>query len=736
MVLPEKIIVLDDWDANAEKIILYLKDLSWIEDFSQWKESQYENDLKRQLDFREEEFKKKAKTIDSRIKSLFKSDIYHFREKVKKIIINTSSDVEIAEKIIEEVKNNKQPCVAFIDFLNEFDDASNYFSKKYNQLPDRHQWKISRYERQDGGCYFSAIFDASIEEKRLNCLDTVSPPRGHPNIATVEASTARTYLDAFEAVVQMLNEWAKLFWDPSLDDIWENTSEWFKNNVGTDKQKKNFVHSFNKAWCKNDNIKESYKNNIEREFGLELPDEWFTTEETFSTLHESLKSLCGVDYCGTPFSSSKYNLTIGAVYLIALLAMRDADSYYDLRKKHSTDSFLHLGEHKKLFSSKFLPAQDEEDAKSTARSLYSLFLNAFKKEEKHGNKRLKQFMIMDKKKLKFSFEWSACPNDQDEVGLSQKWQEELAGDQSKFFLATLTGSIRALLIDMSKSIQGFGSPGTIWMEDKHLYIASANSPTRVLIVCSDSDREDRGKKWAELFLNTEASEVYVAKSSSEIIFYRHSIDDQITIETEDFPQMFCCVMVHHGMGDPSIFNELTDSNDFVFKKLFWFSSPGISNVESGLPVVRTTSGNFDITIDDIIQVVDYSLGKRSEIPDICKAKSTTHLLIAMYLLCFTYLSAGVASGKIKDKKIKNLMGWKDAINEKYPVLKDGWQKVTKPQWWDDLGNIDDLKEQVRREMDGSLDGNVEKLIDYIKGEDGIEDFETVGAVFKIIKGGK
>ncbi|MGD2084546.1 MAG: hypothetical protein PVH61_00030 [Candidatus Aminicenantes bacterium] len=109
------------------------------------------------------------------------------------------------------------------------------------------------------------------------------------------------------------------------------------------------------------------------------------------------------------------------------------------------------------------------------------------------------------------------------------------------------------------------------------------------------------------------------------------------------------------------------------------------------------------------------------------------ILPALAILCQGYLMAGVAAGKIQDKEVEKLIFWNDKIKINYPKIKSGWETVTNPQWWDDLGKIKDIKEQVRREIGKKCDENVEKLIDYINGTNDIEDFVTVKTVFKKLK---
>jgi len=724
MVLPEKILVLDDYNANAERIIIYLTDLFWIEDFHEWKESQDDADLKIQLNFDEKEIRKKIENIDNRIKSFFKTDRYHFKEKVVKKVIKTSQNAVEAELFIENIKKSKTAAVAFIDFLNEFDDASTYLSKLYSQLPQGSKWKKSTYDKLDGGYYFSSLFEPSFMEKRIICFTTVAQPSGYTNDATVCGSTARSYLDALDSVIIMLNEWAKLFWDPTLDDIWRNTIEWFKDNNVRDTQNPTHCHPFVTGVFEN---KDSYKDNIRKVFGLEFPVEWFEDKTSFMILHESLKSLCGSTYCGTLSRQDQRNLYIGAVYLIAILAMRDAGKYCNLTTNDQGITFQ-LKDYQKL-TSKFLPLQSEDEAKNTAKALYAVFYNSFRKEDRHGNKGLKQFSIMSEgKKLQFTFEWSASQKD----GLSKKLKEKQLSDQQEKDSATLRGAIQCLLMNMTGSSMGFGSPGTIWMEDKDLYIASANSPARALIVCSDSGSDGRGKKWAELFLNTEVSEVYVAKNSGEIILYRHNIDDCRTIEIKDFPQTFVCVMVHQ--GDSILWDNLKKDYNLQFNKLFRFSGPGIYNTADGLPIMRITSADFDITVKDVIEVVDYSSGKRKEIPAVCKPKPAKEVLSAISIFCQGYLMAGVAVGKI-DKKdeedVKLLIGWNDQVKDTFPALLEfGWEKAKNPKWWFSEEQIKYLKEYANRDLGEHPYSNVKKLIGYIAKGNDIEDYKVIKEAFE------
>lgn len=526
-----------------------------------------------------------------------------------------------------------------------------------------------------------------------------------------------------------------------LDILWGNTKDWFSivdspgnfKLIENNPAEVNRLHSFYNSWWERRDLKENYKSNINNALKVDIPDEWYENSKSVEILHDSLKNLCGSYYCGTPIVESKYNLTIGAVYLIAILAMRDAGNYYDLTKEYKGSTFLM--QKYKILRSKFLPRQSEDDAKNTAKALYTVFYNFFIKDGKHNQNvlnenGLRQFAILDDgKKLKFTFEWSATQ----ESGLAEQFKKtpKPLSDQQKNNSATLAGSIQSLFVNMNRTTVGFGSPGTIWMEDKDLYVASANSPARVLIVCSDSS-DGRGKKWAELFLNTEVSEVYVAKNSGEIILYRHNIDDCRTIEIKDFPQTFVCVMVHQ--GDSGLWDNLKNDYKLQFNKLFRFSGPGIYNTADGLPIMRITSADFDITVKDVIEVVDYSSGKRKETPAICKPKPAKEVLSAISIFCLGYLMAGVAGGKIDTKDVddvKLLIGWNDQIKDTFPaLLESGWEKAKNPKWWFSEEQIKYLKEYANRDMGEHPFPKVEKLIGYIvKGND-IEDYKVIKEAFK------
>jgi hypothetical protein len=132
--------------------------------------------------------------------------------------------------------------------------------------------------------------------------------------------------------------------------------------------------------------------------------------------------------------------------------------------------------------------------------------------------------------------------------------------------------------------------------------------------------------------------------------------------------------------------------------------------------------------------------------EILKYQGSEHIA-ALDILCQGYLMAGMAAGKI-DKNDKDeviaLIGWSDKIKEIFPKAEsdweDGWEKVKNPQWWDIVGDIQDIKDQIRREMQvikktkGNLSNSIEILIDLIINEKKIEDYKVVKNALKNLRG--
>jgi hypothetical protein len=136
-----------------------------------------------------------------------------------------------------------------------------------------------------------------------------------------------------------------------------------------------------------------------------------------------------------------------------------------------------------------------------------------------------------------------------------------------------------------------------------------------------------------------------------------------------------------------------------------------------------------LSTDEAAQLLDYfklPVEERNDDnrPDILK-KIFVPLITSLSILSQGYLMAGVAAGKIVDKKVEELIGWNDKIKEIFPKSEsdweEGWEKVKKPKWWWDVFAEDketalkSMKEKIDLEWKNRPDV-FNTLFDMIKGE--------------------
>jgi hypothetical protein len=736
---PEKIIILEDETDNAKRIQTILSDLSWLTDFSGWLKKRSDGDeFKMAKANLEGEISPFIKNIAEQIKKNFKEYPDCFKGKIEKIIIINDEDVVGAESKIKEIVEKKIPTTAFIDFAYDT-AASKFLLKKFDGLEPNHRWKIEAKPNQKGGCYLSAIFDESREEKRLNCMTSlVAPMDNAPKTdVVIKAGSAGSPANAFRSVLNMLEKWYELFMEPTLEKIWDSTkgkkgdetNGWFHSDYSSKVITPKYIpHTFSDKWIENERQVTAYKDNIKNIFGLTLPEEWFKNADSFLYLHESIKSMCGSYYCGTPTKVGKYNLTIGSVYLIALMAMRDVGDYCPL-KKDKRGNIIELHKYPDI-NSEFLPVQTPQDAKNAAKTLYKFLLNLFNRDKKHQYKELKEFELDNKgKKLIFTFEWSASKTNKGKILTEQEPERIFKKD---------------LYTSMIRSKIGFGCPGSIWMSGKQLFIASANSTAEVLIICNDKGdkSDDRSYKWLKLLFETGIiNSVIWIKRENEILKFKGVITNYDKITIDDFPEKFCCTFAH--TGNRALWKKINKRCITSPQKLFWFSSPGLSDVDEGYPIMRETSPTFAISAEEVEEVVNFSLGRTSEIPRICRQKERYEYLSAISILCQGFLSLHAVSKDYKpdasvDAALEQMGYFAPAMDNDKQILNNAMtneKDISGTNWWDvfrkEIDN-DTLKQKIKDEWGGEPGGELLKLLQGIYGENEIKAETVAGAYLAIV----
>jgi hypothetical protein len=174
-----------------------------------------------------------------------------------------------------------------------------------------------------------------------------------------------------------------------------------------------------------------------------------------------VKGLCGDSYCG---EGGKNNLTMGSVFLIALLALRDTDAdYRELANNVGPSNLLDA-------DAKFLEIQSYDVARHTAKSLYFFFKMVFKDSPKHKSLKSHPYNLTwdggpELIELTFDLHWGARGDD----SLAGKVSEQL------FELRPIhpgrsprntTESLEWLWSGLLRSSRGFGHPGSIMIGGK------------------------------------------------------------------------------------------------------------------------------------------------------------------------------------------------------------------------------------------------------------------------------
>lgn len=137
-----------------------------------------------------------------------------------------------------------------------------------------------------------------------------------------------------------------------------------------------------------------------------------------------------------------------------------------------------------------------------------------------------------------------------------------------------------------------------------------------------------------------------------------------------------------------------------------------------------------LSSDEAAQLLEYfklPVKKRNDDnrPGILKKKLEPQVIASLSILSQGYLMAGVAAGKIVDKKVEYLIGWDDKIKKIFPKADSdweaGWEKVKEPQWWwdtfaeDKEDALKSMKEKIKLEWEKDRPDVFDKLFDMIEG---------------------
>jgi hypothetical protein len=288
-------------------------------------------------------------------------------------------------------------------------------------------------------------------------------------------------IDELGKLPSSLEEW--LGFNPvPLEKLWEESEGWFVD-AKTDTIKHNFVQV--KDFFLNQTAKaEEYKEIIENALGFNFPEEWWQDLETVERIHESLKTLCGDVFCGSTNGIARRNISVGAAYLIALMAHQRL--YGHVKPLTRNPSFW---QQMPRVTASIFPKQKTKNAKSSAICLYDFFYRLFEPAADHMNKSQVKTAYFDQNGvvLKIQLQWRADKPSQGRAkSLVQMLDERFNRDEIEVpdpdiygdFAKNSRDAVSRLWRNMMLNDYGFMSPGVIYMEGDELIIASTEDLTK------------------------------------------------------------------------------------------------------------------------------------------------------------------------------------------------------------------------------------------------------------------
>lgn len=255
----------------------------------------------------------------------------------------------------------------------------------------------------------------------------------------------------------------------ALSSLWSETALWFcRKNPADELTRSSVPHSLPEE--DRAELWGSYRQAFESVFDINLPQEVWKKYKSVEMLHESLKTLVGWTYCGNKretidaSDTLKTNLSCGAVYLLLLLAEKQVTRDANLRKFNrlvkSFDAYT-------CFPNRLLARQSPEDAQSAARAIHSLFCLLLRPEAKYDNAVIEHVQIGEAGRslyivLSQNFQWRKVVECASSIMSDPSGHLALpATGEAPLNLGGCLGSLwRAQII----ALEGFGAPGSIWMQ--------------------------------------------------------------------------------------------------------------------------------------------------------------------------------------------------------------------------------------------------------------------------------
>ena len=283
--------------------------------------------------------------------------------------------------------------------------------------------------------------------------------------------------------------WLDLYEHP-LETLWRNSENWFINDDEVDDTGRPFYMRHNPGkiceyflgQTQSREKKNAYRRLLVDAFGFKFPRSWWENEASITGIHESLKHLCGVHFCGQAENSSipdlsRRHISVGATLLLAMTA------HQHVHTDIGAFDVPGLWEDSAQANLPIFPLQDKMTARKSAIALYECFKKLFEQKRLDGaSESPVKAVLFEKegKKLTIQLAWNARQKHiHDEQNLAEVLNQLISDgaekplnlprveEQAKTRFAVLD-LLRYLMI----SEQGFGSPGSVYMDGNKLIIAS------------------------------------------------------------------------------------------------------------------------------------------------------------------------------------------------------------------------------------------------------------------------
>jgi hypothetical protein len=489
--LPNAIFVCDDAKERSASLIEALRDLSWLNKESIDKPWEV-GDLK----LLEDQDPGWGARLPKELQELAYSNPTCLSDKIQFLDLSNAVNVPA---VIDRLRTSGD-AIAFVDFWVDDIDACRAFLEYYNSGTQSKCWQLNLLteegKRLVAGLVLGDAFlpdgDPPSQSSRVfvpttrHAINELHSLYNKFTSVRYNRPLRGPYMEAFLAALEGLQGWFDVAMDKSpLVLLWEHTERyrWFSSNPD---QSAGFspCHEFS-------NIVEAhyadYRQAIADAMGVDIPHEWCRDYASLYVIHESLKAMCGVSYCGIGGGENKYNLRVGSVFLIALMAMSMTQS----SNRESDVKLIRnaLGPNPTNIRDailKVFPPQNKhrEIAKNGAEALYCLLLNLFSREPSgYGGLESVEFQE-NGAVLKFIFDVSAnvawkTGKDSLSTQIADRLHEQVILDEAEMASSEdsnewkehLVPCILRLYRFMNQNDKGYGAPGCIIHEGNTLIIA-------------------------------------------------------------------------------------------------------------------------------------------------------------------------------------------------------------------------------------------------------------------------